>query len=608
MNKAMALCVIFLVSMAYAKNSEENLQKKESVNHSSLNSITPLLQFMYKFWHQPSDISQVWEALPESYKSSEILQEKQLAIFLSQGQWKKALEFLERPFFIERRKTEEKIALAYFLVLEKLGDNERALKESLQFLQKISFNKDKKLAQQGEESLLFCLSLLVKNKKMQQAQQLLKEQKHKISLSKDTPHLILAQGYLTSSSSQDEKLGIEELWKAYNLNPQNPQLLAVLSQLLYQKGKLEKADDILTTFLSQATSPYPDLLVQLISSLWHQKKYEQALPFLQDLVLLDPEVSNKELWLKYAVLILDKGQVNKAHSVAKTILEKYPREEMALAVLSQTLAFENQLEKSFQILEKISLNSPVFISTVSNFLELVLRSEKILQNQQIFLNFWEKLKERHSLEKKSFPLAWNIYLANYWESIKNNPEKALILLKSYQFEKEFGQNERYYLALLKTKMGQRKQAYGEIERILKENPDHFQSLNFLGHSYLVFENAPQKAFPFLARAVKINPEYAPALDSLGWYYYKTKDFKKALVYLEKALIWGPQNPEIQKHLALAYFQIKNFKKAKSLYEELQKICETKECFSSLDPDFSRLEAFFSSSYFSSRYPTSNPAP
>jgi len=43
------------------------------------------------------------------------------------------------------------------------------------------------------------------------------------------------------------------------------------------------------------------------------------------------------------------------------------------------------------------------------------------------------------------------------------------------------------------------------------------------------------------------------MDSLGWVYFKTGDYKNAIVYLEKASELNPQNAVISDHLGDAYW-------------------------------------------------------
>ncbi len=79
-----------------------------------------------------------------------------------------------------------------------------------------------------------------------------------------------------------------------------------------------------------------------------------------------------------------------------------------------------------------------------------------------------------------------------------------------------------------------------------------------------------KAFEYIQTALKINPEDGYIRDSLGWYYFKTGDVKKALQELELAFKKVPDDVEILKHLAVIHKELKNFKRAKNFYESALK--------------------------------------
>ena len=50
------------------------------------------------------------------------------------------------------------------------------------------------------------------------------------------------------------------------------------------------------------------------------------------------------------------------------------------------------------------------------------------------------------------------------------------------------------------------------------------------------------------KALKKEPENGAYLDSLGWVYYKKKDYKKAYKYITEALKYMPEEKELQDHL------------------------------------------------------------
>ena len=63
------------------------------------------------------------------------------------------------------------------------------------------------------------------------------------------------------------------------------------------------------------------------------------------------------------------------------------------------------------------------------------------------------------------------------------------------------------------------------------------------------------------KALSKDPQNGAYLDSLGWVYFKKKDYNKAVFYLKKAAD-KLRDPLIFEHLGDAYFAIGDYKKAK----------------------------------------------
>ena len=56
------------------------------------------------------------------------------------------------------------------------------------------------------------------------------------------------------------------------------------------------------------------------------------------------------------------------------------------------------------------------------------------------------------------------------------------------------------------------------------------------------------ALILIEKALSQEPDNAAYLDSLGWVYYKKKDYKKAYKYITKAVEIMPEEKELQEHL------------------------------------------------------------
>lgn len=93
-----------------------------------------------------------------------------------------------------------------------------------------------------------------------------------------------------------------------------------------------------------------------------------------------------------------------------------------------------------------------------------------------------------------------------------------------------------------------------LRKALELGPDQPSALNFLGYSMLERrENIPE-ALRLIAKASALRPDNVAITDSLGWAYFLSGDYEKAVSTLEKAVDLEPIDPTIGEHLGDAYWR------------------------------------------------------
>ncbi len=98
-------------------------------------------------------------------------------------------------------------------------------------------------------------------------------------------------------------------------------------------------------------------------------------------------------------------------------------------------------------------------------------------------------------------------------------------------------------------------AEADLLKALSLKPNHPQILNYLGYSWADRGEKLEKAKELLIKAVSLRPSDGYIVDSLGWLYYRVKDFDNAAMQLEKAVALQPEDPTINDHLGDAYWQV-----------------------------------------------------
>ena len=90
---------------------------------------------------------------------------------------------------------------------------------------------------------------------------------------------------------------------------------------------------------------------------------------------------------------------------------------------------------------------------------------------------------------------------------------------------------------------------------LELEPEQPFVLNYLGYSWVDQGLNLDEAKDMLHRAVDARPDDGFIVDSLGWVYYRLKDYEKSVDSLERAVELQPGDPVINDHLGDAYWRV-----------------------------------------------------
>lgn len=69
------------------------------------------------------------------------------------------------------------------------------------------------------------------------------------------------------------------------------------------------------------------------------------------------------------------------------------------------------------------------------------------------------------------------------------------------------------------------------------------------------------------RAIKLNKQYAEAINNLGTIHYARKSYRRAISTYKKALKFNPESASIYSNLGTAYFARKDYRRAAECYEK-----------------------------------------
>jgi tetratricopeptide (TPR) repeat protein len=122
-------------------------------------------------------------------------------------------------------------------------------------------------------------------------------------------------------------------------------------------------------------------------------------------------------------------------------------------------------------------------------------------------------------------------------------------------------------AALLEQAGRYEPAADAFRKLLQADPDNATALNYLGYMLIDYDLDVTKGIGYVQEALALEPKNPAYLDSLGWGYYKRKEYRKALDFLLQAARALPTDPTIMEHLGDVYRALGRPHDARDCYEK-----------------------------------------
>jgi tetratricopeptide (TPR) repeat protein len=107
-----------------------------------------------------------------------------------------------------------------------------------------------------------------------------------------------------------------------------------------------------------------------------------------------------------------------------------------------------------------------------------------------------------------------------------------------------------------------------FERILKIDPNHAQTLNYLGYMWADIGVNLEKSLMMIEKALELDGDNGAYLDSYGWALYRLGRLEDASKQIEKAISLGDEtDPVIFEHLGDVYYGLGQHDKAKEQWQK-----------------------------------------
>jgi len=237
-----------------------------------------------------------------------------------------------------------------------------------------------------------------------------------------------------------------------------------------------------------------------------------AVDYLTGVVEENPD--SWELKLKLGQLLIDAGESNNARRVLEEILEVKPALANAVSMLIWTYLDVDDVTRAREVLESYL---PAFPDDffLHRLMGSILHDIAVVQDDSIY----------------------------YQQAL--DAQRAALNLRPDD------QQTLHMIANTLELMGRREEVFQTYLRLIEIDPDDHLALN--NYAYLltegdVSEDTLRHAAEYVERALAINPDSAPYLDTAGWIYFKLGHVQLARDFIDRSLNINPENPEVLMHM------------------------------------------------------------
>jgi tetratricopeptide (TPR) repeat protein len=382
-----------------------------------------------------------------------------------------------------------------------------------------------------------------------------------------------------------KKSALKYFKKSLKIDKTYQQSAIAIGSIYEEEKKFKKALKVYETFLKSTPQSYA-VLKSVIQIYFALGEYEKVIPHAEVLSNIDP--SDLNLKVRLGILYADSKMYDDAKGIFKEILTAVPKSDKVLYYLGSLYQQTGEFDFAVTYFSKVPEESSLFHESnlqIAHMLQAKAEEDKREKTRNEFISFVESATKK----SEQLKVELKVILAGFYESIGRVPA-AVDEMEDIEGDQLFNEGHEYYLAALHEKNGDFHKAKSVIEKLLKKTPENPHALNFLGYTLLERGEDMDRAYTLIKKAVSLKPDDGYIRDSLGWYYYKTGNYEKALVEIQKAWELVKTDVVVTKHLAMVYKKLRKYELAKKYYVEALKNCKVDSERQEVMKDLSGLEA------------------
>lgn len=323
-------------------------------------------------------------------------------------------------------------------------------------------------------------------------------------------------GYIAEKEKKEDE-AIKAYKKAVSITPENPDVYFRIASLQIQ-SKLP--DDAVRTMLDAQASP--GLYIQAALRFANSKYYRQATAMLD---------------------LASKAGAN-------------PDEIALFSSMFKQESSKDPLD-GLPALDAISPQSNLYSSALQQKIRIYLQAKDYATAHQIARDSRELFPERREI--------WGLE-AYALVKLQEGPEAERLLKKALE---RYPEDEQlmFSLGVVQDEAGKKADAMKTMEKIIAQNPRHFQALNYVGYTLAESNRDLERAHKLIVTALEESPDADYIVDSLAWVQFRLGKTKEAWETINRCIDLGGDDAAIWEHYGDIAASIGKYDMARKGYAE-----------------------------------------
>ncbi len=474
--------------------------------------------------------------------NSSVIHTKLASEYLRKGSTSFAIEECNRAIQLDPTSIDARLILGGIYSVS--SDPDKAIHEYEEIL---------KIDSRNDEAAVFKTQSLVEKDRQAEALQFIRSFVKKVD---DSAAAWFYAGKLEQLKGSPN-VAVADLRKALDIRPGFTQATVALGMILESLGETAKAQEVYEEHLEQKQDI--NVAGRLAALYLKQEQMDSALKVLNIMAVLDPEDLNTQM--KIGLVYLQKQDWTNSEKTFNGILEKVPDSDKAHYYISATYEEMGKVNESLEHLLKISPDSKLYEDANLHVALVYKKMGKHEVATGVISNAIKKAPET---------AGFYIMMASLHEDKKELKAASDVLNDGLKL---FPENEkmRYFYGALLDKQAKQDEAVEEMEKLLKQNPNHADALNYVAYTWTSQGVRLQDAEDMLKKAIKLRPNSPFILDSMGWNQFRLGKQESALRYLEKAVSLKSDEQAILEHLVEVYSRNQMPERAQATRVKIQKL-------------------------------------